>query len=96
MLIVFDRLFGTYVAERGDVPCDFGLVSPRQSSRNPLVVNLGPWVGQVKDLRAARSLREAWMVLLGPPGWRVDGRGTTTADLRRDAARSPASWQPAE
>ena len=33
VLIVFDRLFGTYVAARDDLPCDFGLVSPRVSSR---------------------------------------------------------------
>jgi sterol desaturase/sphingolipid hydroxylase (fatty acid hydroxylase superfamily) len=33
VLIVFDRLFGTYVAEREEVPCDFGLVSPVTSPR---------------------------------------------------------------
>jgi len=97
VLIVFDRLFGTYVAERKDVPCDFGLVSPRESSRNPVKVNFGPWIGQVKDLLAARSPREAWMVLIGPPGWRADGRGSTVAELRRAAAgMAVAPLQPQE
>jgi sterol desaturase/sphingolipid hydroxylase (fatty acid hydroxylase superfamily) len=83
VLIVFDRLFGTYVAERKDLPCDFGLVSPMVSSRNPLAINVGPWIGLAKDLASARSLREAWMYLFGPPGWRPDGKGLTAAELRR-------------
>ena len=83
VLIVFDRLFGTYVAERKDLPCDFGLVSPVVSSRNPLAINVGPWIGLAKDLASARSLREAWMYLFGPPGWRPDGKGLTAAELRR-------------
>ncbi len=86
VLIVFDRLFGTYVAERKDLPCDFGLVSPLVSSRNPLAINVGPWIGLVKDLASARSPREAWMYLFGPPGWRPDGKGLSAAELRRAAA----------
>ena len=86
VLIVFDRLFGTYVAERGDVPCDFGLVSPAVSSRNPFVLNFEPWIGLAKDLASARSPREVWMYLFGAPGWRPDGKGLTTAELRSCAA----------
>ena len=83
MLIVFDRLFGTYVEERADLPCDYGLVSPVTSSRNPLVLNVQPWIGLAKDMASARSPQEAWMYLFGPPGWRPDGQGLTTAELRR-------------
>ena len=83
VLIVFDRLFGTYIPERADLPCDYGLVSPRESSRNPFVLNFMPWVGMAKDLASARSPHEAWMFLFGPPGWRPDGKGLTTAELRK-------------
>ena len=55
VLIVFDRLFGTYVEERADLPCDYGLVSPVTSSRNPLVLNVQPWIGLAKDMASARS-----------------------------------------
>ena len=85
VLVVFDRLFGTYIAERADVPCDYGTVTPAVSSRNPFVLNFAPWSGLYKDLRSARSLREVWMYLFGPPGWRPDGAGLTTADIRRRA-----------
>ena len=85
VLVIFDRLFGTYIPERDDVPCDYGTVTPAVSSRNPFVLNFSPWIGLFKDLRTARSPREVWMYMFGPPGWRPDGEGLTTAEIRRRA-----------
>jgi sterol desaturase/sphingolipid hydroxylase (fatty acid hydroxylase superfamily) len=85
VLIVFDRLFGTYVEERAGLPCQFGLVTPI-TTYNPIRINVGPWIGLAKDLASARSLGEAWMFLFGPPGWRPDGKGLTTRELRAQAA----------
>jgi sterol desaturase/sphingolipid hydroxylase (fatty acid hydroxylase superfamily) len=85
VLVIFDRLFGTYIPERADVPCDYGTVTPTVSSRNPFVVNFSPWIGLFKDLRTARSPHEVWMYTFGPPGWRPNGEGLTTADIRRRA-----------
>lgn len=85
VLVVFDRLFGTYIPERDDVPCDYGTVTPVVSLHNPFVLNVAPWIGLFKDLRSARSLREIWMYTFGPPGWRADGQGLTTAELRARA-----------
>ncbi len=90
VLIVFDRLFGTYLEEREDVPCDYGLISLPKSSYNPFVNNFKPWIGLVKDLASARSLYEAWMYLFAPPGWRPDGAGLTTAELRARSQLAPA------
>jgi sterol desaturase/sphingolipid hydroxylase (fatty acid hydroxylase superfamily) len=85
VLIVFDRLFGTYIAERVDVPCRYGLVTP-VTTYNPIRINFDPWIGLAKDLASARSIREVWMFLFGPPGWRPDGKGLTTKELRSQAA----------
>jgi sterol desaturase/sphingolipid hydroxylase (fatty acid hydroxylase superfamily) len=82
VLIVFDRLFGTYVAERADLPCEYGLVTP-VTTYNPVRINFQPWIGLARDLAGARSMREVWGFLFGAPGWRPDGRGLTTAELRR-------------
>jgi len=84
VLIVFDRLFGTYVEERADLPCDYGLVHP-VTTYNPALINLQPWIGLAKDLMGARSFREAWNYLFAAPGWRPDGRGATTAELKAHA-----------
>jgi len=85
VLIVFDRLFGTYIAERDDVPCRYGLVTP-VTTYNPVRINFQPWIGMAKDVASARSLGDAWRYLFGAPGWRPDGTGLTTADLRARAA----------
>jgi sterol desaturase/sphingolipid hydroxylase (fatty acid hydroxylase superfamily) len=89
VLLVFDRLFGTYRAERDDVPCRYGLVVP-MTGYNPLRIELYQWLSLGRDLLAARSLRAVLGHLAMPPGWRPDGRGTTTEDLRAQAAQASA------
>ncbi len=87
VLIVFDRLFGTYRAERDDVPCRYGLVKP-MTSYNPLRVEFQAWGQLVRDLVRARSLRAVLGTLLMAPGWRADGPGETTEALRSKAGLS--------
>jgi len=67
VLIVFDRLFGTFVAERDDVPCRYGLVTPLRSY-NPIYVALHEWIPLGRDLWRAKSWRERLRHLVGPPG----------------------------
>jgi len=89
VLVVFDRLFGTYIPERADTPCRFGLVEPIRGY-NLLEIEFHQWIALWRDLRSARSLSEIRGYLLKPPGWRPDGQGKTTEDLRREADRSCA------
>lgn len=84
VLIVWDRLFGTFSEERDGAPRTYGLV--RQiDTLNPLKIAFAGWVEMLRDLRGARSLRDALGYLFGPPGWRPDGSGQTTAAIRRAA-----------
>ncbi|MGH8820788.1 MAG: sterol desaturase family protein [Rhodoferax sp.] len=85
VLIVFDRLFGTYIAERADVPCRYGLVTP-VVGHNLLRIEFAQWQSLLRDLRAARSSRAVCGHLVRPPGWRAQGPGDTTEDLRARAA----------
>ncbi|CAN7532151.1 sterol desaturase family protein [Pseudorhodoferax sp. LjRoot39] len=89
VLIVFDRLFGTYVAERDALPCRYGLVHP-MTSRNPFRVELAQWIALARDLARARSLRALLGHLAMPPGWSPTGAHETTEALRAQAA-SPAA-----
>jgi len=84
VLIVFDRLFGTLIPERADLPCRYGLVTPLKSN-NPVIIDFHEWLALARDLLGAKSWRERWHYLFGPPGWRPDGTGFTTEDLRRAA-----------
>ena len=81
VLIIFDRLFGTYRAERDDVPCVYGLVKP-VTSYNPWVIEFGPWVALYQDITHARSFGEALGYLWRAPGWRPDARIETTEAMR--------------
>ena len=93
VLIVFDRLFGTYIGERDDVPCRYGLVQP-MTSYNLLWVEGAQWVGLARDLAKARSLRAVVGHLLMPPGWSPDGAGETTEELRARARAHAPSGHP--
>ena len=90
VLIIFDRLFGTYVAEREDLPCRFGLVDPILSY-NLLRIEFSQWQALGRDLRSAGSLGEMAGYLLKPPGWAPHGKGETTEDRRRLADLSERS-----
>ena len=85
VLIVFDRLFGTYVAERDDLPCRYGLVHP-MTSYNPLRIEFTQWIELARDLRRVRSVRAALGTLFMPPGWSAGGSDPAYARSRGGAA----------
>jgi len=78
------------IEERADLPCRYGLVKPLLSN-NPFVINFHEWRALGRDLWRERSWRERIGYLVGPPGWRPDGKGLTTEDLRREAALAVAA-----
>jgi sterol desaturase/sphingolipid hydroxylase (fatty acid hydroxylase superfamily) len=85
VLLVFDRLFGTYVPERDDIKARYGLVKP-VDTYNPIKVCFWEYGPLLRDLRKARSAREVLGYLFAPPGWAPDGQGQTTEDMRREAS----------
>ncbi len=66
VLIVFDRCFGTYRKEIAGVPIRYGLVDSVKSY-NPLFIGLREWISIGRDVLSARSFRDAFMSLFGPP-----------------------------
>jgi hypothetical protein len=87
VLMVWDRLFGTFVPERDAEPVTYGIVHNIETF-NPLRIAFHEWAAMAHDVTAARSLREALGVVFGPPGWRADGQGQTSASIRSQWARS--------
>lgn len=67
VLILFDRLFGTFAAERTAAPVVYGLTRPL-ASNNPFVIAFHEWARMGADLRRARSLRDAVRIVFGRPG----------------------------
>jgi sterol desaturase/sphingolipid hydroxylase (fatty acid hydroxylase superfamily) len=81
VLIVWDRLFGTFEAE-----------DPAEKPRYGIVHNLGDfsvlraafheWIGMGRDVLRARSWRERAAYVFGPPGWSPDGSRQTSQSLK--------------
>ncbi|MFG1363384.1 sterol desaturase family protein [Xanthobacter versatilis] len=67
VLIVFDRLFGTFAeAPRGE-SLRFG-VAGATPSRNPLVIVFSEWISMLRDAWRTPGLGGKLRVLFGPPG----------------------------
>jgi sterol desaturase/sphingolipid hydroxylase (fatty acid hydroxylase superfamily) len=79
ILIVWDRLFGTFQAELDEEPCRYGLVK-NLATFNLLRVAFHEWAAIAQDL--ARAPRHALGWLFGPPGWSPDGSRQTSAEIR--------------
>lgn len=65
VVIVFDRLFGTFAEARADEPPRYGLVHSLKS-KNPFVISLHEWGRMLRDARRAGSARAALAAL-----WRM-------------------------
>ena len=69
ILIVWDRLFGSYAAEDETEPCVYGTRTPLRSW-NPLWANLQVYAELAKDSWRAAAWADKLRVWLKPPGWR--------------------------
>ena len=69
VLLVWDRLFGTYAEERAALPCVYGTRAPLRSW-NPLRANLQVYGALARDSWRAERWRDKLFVWLKPPGWR--------------------------
>jgi sterol desaturase/sphingolipid hydroxylase (fatty acid hydroxylase superfamily) len=87
VLMIWDRWFGTYEAERDDEPPVYGILH-NIDSYNPIRIAFHEWSAMLRDLLQARSIREAFGATFGAPGWRIDGTGLTSESVRNSWRRS--------
>jgi sterol desaturase/sphingolipid hydroxylase (fatty acid hydroxylase superfamily) len=81
VLMVWDRWFGSFAAERDEEPPRYGIVKNIETF-NPIRIAFHEWMAIIREVFAARSVREAAGVVFGPPGWRADGLGLTSKNIR--------------
>lgn len=80
-LIIWDRMFGTFVKEDVEERPHYGIVK-NLGTFNPLVISFHEWIGMAKDVMKARSLRDVGGYLFGPPGWSPDGSRMTSKMIK--------------
>ncbi len=81
ILIIWDRMFGTFTPELDEEPCRYGTV--RNLGDFNLLNNVfHEWIGIGKDLAGSKSPRDALGYVFGPPGWSPDGSRDTSHTLK--------------
>ena len=81
VLIIWDRLFGTFVAE--DEKVVYGLTE-NIKTHHPLKMVFHEWINIGKDLKKTSSFKSKLMYVFGPPGWSHDGSKKTARQLRNE------------
>jgi sterol desaturase/sphingolipid hydroxylase (fatty acid hydroxylase superfamily) len=81
VFIVWDRLFGTFEAERDDDRPRYGIVH-QLGSFHLLWAAFHEWIGIARDVRAAPGWRAKLGYMWGPPGWSHDGSRDTSETIR--------------
>jgi sterol desaturase/sphingolipid hydroxylase (fatty acid hydroxylase superfamily) len=84
-LIVWDRLFGTFVPEDPNEPVRYGLTKPL-ASRGPVNIVVHEWKDMWRDVRNAHGCRERLGYVFARPGW-MPARRHATFENSREAIR---------
>jgi sterol desaturase/sphingolipid hydroxylase (fatty acid hydroxylase superfamily) len=84
ILIIWDKLFGTFEPEVDEQNPVYGLTT-NINTYNPIYIAFHVWRDMVKDFfQKGISLKDRMAYLIKPPGWRHDGTGRLSEDLRRE------------
>lgn len=78
VLIIWDRLFGTYQAEQE--PVTYGIVKPINSA-NPFIINFHEYWQIIKDVAAAKTAKHKLAFIFKRPGWQPSGEPDETGSF---------------
>lgn len=83
ILCIWDRMFGTYYdfAPKSQSDLEYGVLHP-PGSYNPFVILTHEFKDIWTDVKGAKSFRDKFMFVFGPPGWSRDGSRQTSKQLQ--------------
>lgn len=82
ILIVWDKLFGTFQPELKKEKVVYGLVK-NINTYNPIKIAFEEWYNMFKDAFSGnKAFKDRLNYLLKPPGWKHNGEGQISNDLR--------------
>jgi sterol desaturase/sphingolipid hydroxylase (fatty acid hydroxylase superfamily) len=81
VLIIWDRLFGTFAPEEENEKVIFGLTE-NIKTHHPVKMVFHEWINIFNDLKKTSSFKAKIMYVIGPPGWSHDGSKKTSRQLR--------------
>lgn len=83
VLIIWDKLFGTFQKEEDTDPVKYGLTK-NINTYNPGIMVFHEWINIFNDLRKKCSFKDKLLYIFGPPGWSHDGSTKTSSQLRAE------------
>jgi hypothetical protein len=89
VLIIWDRLFGTFSKEIPSEPVVYGLTT-NITSYNPIYVATHEYPAIIADVRRADKLSDKLNYIFKSPGWSHDGQDNRAKVLRAQLADSEA------
>ncbi|MCH7515109.1 MAG: sterol desaturase family protein [Bacteroidetes bacterium] len=81
ILLIWDRIFGTYVHPIKGLENKFGVLKP-PPSLNPITANTHEFVCIWKDMKRAPTWKDKIKYIFYPPGWSHDGSSLTTRQMQ--------------
>ncbi|MBK7855699.1 MAG: sterol desaturase family protein [Bacteroidetes bacterium] len=82
VLIIWDRLFGSFQKEDDNDPVRYGLTK-NINTNNPSKIVFHEWISIIQDLQRKCSFKNKLMYVFGPPGWSHDGSSKTSRQMRQ-------------
>jgi sterol desaturase/sphingolipid hydroxylase (fatty acid hydroxylase superfamily) len=89
VLIIWDRMFGTFHEEDLPEPTKYGLTK-QPEDLGPVNVLFHEWKALISDVKRAPDLKTKLHYLFGPPGWSHDGRSKTARVQQREYNKQAA------
>jgi len=89
IFIVWDRLFGSFAAERADDPPVYG-ITKNIHTFNPLQIATHEWRALFRDVRRAPRLGHKLRYVFSPPGYSHDGSTLTARQMQARSGRAAA------
>jgi sterol desaturase/sphingolipid hydroxylase (fatty acid hydroxylase superfamily) len=83
MLIIWDRLFGTFRAENLPEPVKYGLTH-QPEDLGPVNILFHEWKALLADVKKAPTWKIKLQYFFNPPGWSHDGSSQTARMLQRE------------
>lgn len=91
VLIIWDRLFGTFQIELPNDPVKYGLTKQVENPHHLTKIIFHEWQNITSDLKKKLPLSIKLKYLIMPPGWSHDGSTKTAKEMRKELFQSEKS-----
>ena len=96
VLIIWDKIFGTFQEEIEEDPVKYGLTKPLSQPYHLANIVLHEWKDIWRDMRKKIPWALKIKYLVMPPGWSHDGSTKTAKELRKELITPEKTYSPVE